>query len=103
MYNTEFLVETRVYDFSEDHMFEYREPLKIFGFTISKGGFIFYGRSFDINNLSNNKFVKNNIVYIKPFVFLKYVNGSGKRYYFNTINEAKEFESQFTNTEKWIK
>lgn len=113
-FNTEFLVRVEVNDFCESNRYYYLPfKKKTFWRKEQKEGIY---DSHDIDDcyvgsveqflVENKKYYFGNeskIFYIKPNVYLDYINKTRNVYYFETLEEAEDFAAKFTVNEKWIR
>jgi hypothetical protein len=105
-YNNEFLIKVKVNDFHLSFWYKYRTELKILGVTVRKEGV--YSRTLGGYEYSKTKEIPNNhtlidgLIYEKPECVLSYVDGSSKKYCFDSLAEAKEFSDKFIRGEKWV-
>ena len=89
-YNLNKLIKTRVSDYIKTTLFEYREPITIFGKVIKKAGIY---NIFDSEvELPKEYIIKDNIVYEKPSVILFFEDNIKYEKHFETYEDALKFE-----------
>ena len=95
MINRDKIVEIDCYLKAEDKFMEYRKPswIRLFGLNIiwEHGGFYYFGHSI---NLPTTHTYEHGIIYEKPHIVIRLVDGSEKFYHYNTDEECiKEYEN----------
>lgn len=91
-FNKKQIVSIEYVDDKEHDDLEYRNESKIlFGLIKEKEGIYYKWSSKKINNLPNNTYIKNNIIYVKPNVIITFANNEQLIKYFNTIKERNLF------------
>jgi hypothetical protein len=102
-YNLDKLVRVKVNDFYKSKWFVFQEEKKCW-FNKQKRGF--YQDCIGLTYISEacplNHTLKNGIVYENPEVILSYEGGISKTYFFETLDEAKKFASQFSVEGRWV-
>lgn len=113
-FNTEFLVRVKVNDFCKSNRYYYlpfkkktfwRKEQKEGIYDSHDIGDCYIGNVEQVLTESTEYYFnnENKTLYIKPSVFLYYIDKTRGDYYFDTFEETKEFAAKFTVSEKWIK
>jgi hypothetical protein len=102
-YNLEKLVRVKVNNFWKSKWFVFKEGKQSF-FNKQKRGFYqdCIGLTYISEDCPKNHTLKNGVVYENPEVILSYEGGISKTYYFDKLEDAKDFANKFVVDGKWI-
>jgi len=101
-YNTNFLVGLEINDLTVPSYYQYIPEKKGWFGKVTPAHV--YSRWLYYSSVEPPKHhvIKDGGIWLKPEVTLVYVDNIYKNYYFNTLEEAKDFASMFTIGDNWI-
>lgn len=102
-YNLNHLIKVTYYESQPSSWYSYKTEKKFLGIVSRKAGIYsdiwgdYYG-----DEVPDNHYIIDNIVYVKAKVVLNYIDDYSCKYYFETNKEAENFANQLTSNKYWI-
>jgi hypothetical protein len=101
-YNLEKLVKVSTHNIFESGWYKFKKEIKFFNITFRSEGVYDRLNHYVGLNPPEEYCIKDGVVYYKPQVELKFQGDVIKQVYFDTIDEAKEYEKNITDKGNWL-